>query len=329
MSRYYDIQIFKTASDTTPYLEYTSYPKTGSFAQNDPGALNVLMDMYVYTADAPISQASIQIWGVPLSTLMQANNLTGYVVRVYAGFQAGLPLNNPKQAGLILNGTIFQAYGNWMGTDMTLDLVVVTSGALASDQSNIVFNWPAGTSFSSAVKSTLQVAFPASKVTVNVSSKIVTAYNRIGVYSSVAPFARTLKAITTQIVGGNYAGVNIVVLPNLILVYDAQSTSSTVTTLTYQDLIGQPTWIDSNTIQIVCPMRADLTVGDVIKMPTGLLGVPGAVVTTSASNPQARQTSVFQGNFQINQVHHMGNFRQPTGDAWVTIFNAIPWKISS
>lgn len=70
-------------------------------------------------------------------------------------------------------------------------------------------------------------------------------------------------------------------------------------------------------------MRADLSVNDYVQMPKNLLQTPGAVVTTSASQPQARQSSAFNGTFMINSVHHMGNFRQPSGDAWVTVFQAV------
>ena len=81
-------------------------------------------------------------------------------------------------------------------------------------------------------------------------------------------------------------------------------------------MIGQVTWIDYQTVQLNCVMRADLHVGDYIKMP------PGQVTTTAQSYSQFRQGSVFQGTFQISRIRHVGNFRQPMGEAWITTIDA-------
>jgi hypothetical protein len=37
----------------------------------------------------------------------------------------------------------------------------------------------------------------------------------------------------------------------------------------FTDLIGQPTWIEPNTMQVKTVMRADLQVGSIITMPQG------------------------------------------------------------
>lgn len=405
MSRYYDIQIFYPNS-TKLFRQYTSYPKVGSSNQNDPGALNVLLDAYVYTADAAEQQAVVKIWGVAIQDIMQANNYTGCSVKIYAGFQKGFPLNNPSQAGLILSGSIFQSFANWQGTEMTLDFVITITGALAAQKSNVSFNWVAGQPLSTAIAAMLTSAFPGVAQTINISPKLVLAYDVPGVYPSLTAFGQMLKPLTQSILGGSYPGVTITTTATGIVVQDGGAVPSTqpaiptftfkgvsypvvngtitvpadvgqdpdlhfssspgvdagitklpngdfqvsgvtpnntppppttVTTppkapavqIAFQDLIGQPTWIANGIIQFVCPMRADLSVGALITMPKGILGnpanpagAPGAVVTTSASQPQARQASLFSGNFLISLVHYMGEFRNPDGQAWVTVFNA-------
>jgi hypothetical protein len=46
--------------------------------------------------------------------------------------------------------------------------------------------------------------------------------------------------------------------------------------------------------------------------------------------PQQQTLQVsFQGKFQIATVRHVGNFRQPTGDAWVTVFEAAPLQLQA
>jgi hypothetical protein len=39
---------------------------------------------------------------------------------------------------------------------------------------------------------------------------------------------------------------------------------------------------------------------------------------------QFRNSSVFQGNFQVTQVRHVGNYRQPDASAWATTIDAAP-----
>lgn len=322
--RYYRIDIFQpgAAAGSAPFRSYTSYPKVGNSYQNDPGALNVLIDAYVQPFAVPSQQASVQIWGVPIADISQASNFTGCTINVYAGFQAGLPLNNPAQAGLILSGTIWQPFGNWQGTDMTLDFVVVTNGSLTAQNSNVVLAWLTGQPLATSLANMLSVAFPNVKQSINISPKLVINHTEVGAYPSLISFAQQIKAITQEIVGGNYPGVDIVLTPTGFRIFDASSPTTPVQIL-FQELIGQATWILPNTIQFSCPMRADLSVGDYIQMPKNLLGVPGAVVTTSASQPQARQQSIFNGSFMLNSVHHMGEFRQANGQSWVTVFEAV------
>jgi len=330
--RYYDIKIWSPGaniSTATPLREYTSYPKVGTSNQNDPGALNVVLDIYSQTSAAQVQQGIVQIWGVALSDLLQANNFTNCQIQVYAGFQKGLPLNNQNQAGLVLGGVIFQAFGNWQGTDMTLDFVVVTNGSLASQNSNLVLNWLAGTQLAVPIKNAMQIAFPGRSVYVDISPNLVVNYDVVGVYSSLPAMAQAIKDFTASIIGGSYTGVEILTLPSGdISIFDSTKTSTAIS-IAFQDLIGQPTWIDVLKMQFVCPMRADLAIGDKVTMPQGLLGgsngygAPGAVTTTAASLPLARQQSAFKGNFVLtDSIHHMGNYRQPDGQSWVTVFTA-------
>jgi len=328
--RYYDIKIYPkgSTSSATPIREYTSYPMGPFGNQNDPGALNVVIDAYVYSFAAPQQQAIVQIWGVPITELAQANNYTNCTIQVFAGFKAGLPLNNPAQSGPILYGIIRQSFGNWTGTEMTLDFVVTVAGALSGQDTNVSFSWLAGTSLSSALTTTFNTAFPGVKSTININPKLILGHDEHGVYQALPAFAQTLKRLTAAVIGGNYNGVDITWTPQGINVFDGTNSTVTPIQIAFQDLIGQPVWIGPNTIQFVCPMRADISVGTLVQMPQNAPGSTansmgvGFVTTTSASEPQARQQSIFNGMFTIVLVHHMGIFRQPDGNAWVTVFNA-------
>jgi hypothetical protein len=44
---------------------------------------------------------------------------------------------------------------------------------------------------------------------------------------------------------------------------------------------------------------------------------------TAASYPAFKQTSLMQNKFLITQLRQAGNYRQPDGNSWCTIFNAV------
>jgi hypothetical protein len=71
-------------------------------------------------------------------------------------------------------------------------------------------------------------------------------------------------------------------------------------------------------------MRGDISIGDYIKLPATLAS-PFVLTSHGAafSNAPARDRSVFQGVFLVQEVHHFGSFRQPSADAWNTTISAI------
>lgn len=291
---------------------YTSFVNN----QSIPGALNVEFDIPVATFAAPAGNAFVRVWGISVQEIGQASDLNGMDIKVYAGMKKGLPLANPSQSGLILQGQIFQALGNWIGTDMTLDLVVTAPTGSPANPKNITFNWKKGTTLASAIESTLATAFPDFKRTIQISDDLVLSADEPFYYQSMAQFAQYVKAVSQNIKGGDYSGVDIRLTQNSFYVYDG-STQTTPVQIAFQDMIGQPTWIAPTKIQIKCVMRADLGVGDYIKLPQ-------AQVTSSPQtiSPRVNQKSTFQGTFLISQLYHFGNFRQADPASWVTVIDA-------
>ena len=95
-------------------------------ATGDPNALNVELDLAVTFHNAPENGNScfVRVWGIPLQTILTANQFNNMPILVYAGMQQGLPLANPSQQGLLIQGTVFPCLGNWRLTDMTLDFYI-------------------------------------------------------------------------------------------------------------------------------------------------------------------------------------------------------------
>ncbi len=284
--------------------------------------------------DAATSQGfgNLRVWGISVAEIAQANNLNGKNIKVYGGMQKGLPLANPAQAGLLVSGTIFLAFGNWIETAMTLDIVIMPGPAGTSSSAggigtlkmpkNIVLNWKAGTPLGQALKNALSTAYPGANVSVDVSANIVSPGDQVGFYPTLEQLAQYVRQASKDIIKtANYAGVSIVALPNGgFSAFDGSAApSGQAKAIAFQDLIGQPTWLEGGTISIKTVMRADLSVGQQITLPPTL-----TINTQAAASSLVNQKAAFQGGFSIISLRHVGDFRKPMADAWVTVIEGAP-----
>lgn len=305
-----------------------------------PGALNVELDLATVPFSVPVGGAFVRVWGISLPEIAQASNLNNKLISVYGGMQKGLPLATASvnQSGLLTQGYIQQAFGNWVGTDMTLDLLIAanigqvlplttatlgpntTAPASYDGAKNIVLSWKKGTLLADALRQSLTTAFPAPDYlppVINIDPNLVAAEDVTGMYSSLVQLAQYVKQASQAIIRGTYTGVEILLKQNQFVVFDG-TTRGTPTQIKFQDLIGQPTWIESPLIQFKTVMRADIQVNDYVELP------PGLVTTTSQSFSQFKSRSAFLGIFRVQRVRHNGNYRQPNAESWNTTFDAYP-----
>lgn len=327
--RFYELSI-TGASGASSSFKLSSLSENGNF---NPAALNIEFDAMVYGNAVPQNLPTVRIWGVPLRAsaglpgIDQASDLNKAKILLKAGMSKGLPLAKPEQAGPILNGTIFQAFGNWINTDMTIDMVVAADGtgveATSLDttpQFLIVFKWEKGQQLSAALKLALSNAYPKYTIQTRISDKLVAAQTFPGgFYFDVETFASVVKDQSLSVIKtAGYNGVDITFSPgNVIVITDGTVTPQGVKQLAFEDLIGQPTWIGFNQVQFNCPIRADIVCGDTIKFPA-----LRATASAAELGGQTQDKSGFQGTFNVNLVRHVGNFRQPAAQSWITTFNA-------
>lgn len=311
--RYYRIELADPISGVVKKV-FTTFVN----GRTDLGALLVELDIPVTSFAVPFGNAFVRVWGVALTDINQSANFNGYAMKVFGGMQKGLPLANPAQSGLLASGNILQAFGNWVGTDQSLDLIMTSSTGSPESQKNLVLNWRKGTTLASAIANTLKTAFPDYAQTININPKLVLNYDAPGYFGSLTQFSQFVKSASQSILGESYPGVSITFKDKAIVVYDGSSPTAPKP-IAFVDLIGQPTWINPGQIQVKTPMRADLNVSDYVKLPPGTL-----VTTTAASLSQYRQSSQFQGTYQIDSVRHVGNSRQPGAASWVSNFDMHP-----
>ena len=297
---------------------------------DDPGALNVEFDFFEVLYGVPRSDAggaTLTIHGVAFEDLQQAPNFFGQQLSMKAGMSPGLPLTsppayNPTQSGPILNGQVLQSFGNWVGTEMTIDFVVYPSVFTQANPGNFTFNWQKGMSLQDALTQTLADAYAQVSPTPAPVFQLAGQYapqpnGHLTRYSTLRNLGAAVNSMT-KAASPDGLGVRIGFLnpANVIFVYDGPGEKAPIQ-IQFTDLVGQPTWVDQLVMQFTTVLRADISVGDVIKMPPGLPYAPGAVTTagsafgSSASSPlQLKYKSAFQGPFQIKGVRQLGKLQR-------------------
>jgi hypothetical protein len=318
---------------------FTSHPN-GTLDRN---ALNIEFQCLVYPFHTPQGGTQITVSGVGLGMIAQATNLNpdpdtgqlGANIKLSGGLYPGLPLAtaayNAGQSGLLIEATVLQAYGYWQGTDQTLEIICLPVGT-TPDQ-GFCFFWPAGTSLQSALTTLLKQAMPGYTPQFSISPNLMLQHDEAGTYDNLQQFASFLQEMTqadgSKVYGSRYSGVQLSVVGQKIRVFD-NTVSGTAKQLAITDIIGQPTWVEPNTISFKTTLRADLSVGDSIQFPTttsgGTLTSPYVLTTPAAARPgvSARSKTIFQGTFTITEVHHFANSRMEDADSWATAFTAVP-----
>lgn len=314
--RYYTIVIREPGStgDTAGVIRrFTSW----NGRRTDPGALDIEMDVPVTFFATPYGAPFVRVWGVDLKTLSGAQNFNLKAIEVYGGMQKGLPLAISGQRGLLCAGTIQQAFGNWVGTQMTLDLVFTAGDKPADQVINLTIDWKSGTKLADAIRSTLSTAFPGYGAEINIDDRLVLPSDQPGFYGTMLQFATYVREVSLGIVRDpNYSGVNILLQEKTFVVQDGTRRTQPKEIL-FTDLIGQITWLTSRSVSIMTVMRADLQSGAFVKLP------PGFAITTPQSMSQARPEEPFAGVFQVTAGRHVGRFRQADATSWVSVFEAL------
>lgn len=338
--RYYDIQI--TSPEGQPIKAWTTF-FDGTQIQN-PNAQDVEFDLMSYDFANPMGDSSLTVWGVSLQDIgenfrfgptaagefgigSQATN--GFNIVIKGGMGGGLPLENPAQAGPIFAGNIWQAWGNWVGTDMNIGFICKGAPFTLIQPGNFSFYLPTGGSLASAIQTTLQTATasmqPQPQIVISIND---TAYNfpdaEVGVFSTMQGFAQRIQRITSPL---NPPGVSIVASGGRILVSDGSYQPKRVQ-INFTDLVGQPTWTGQYQVQIVVVMRGDISVNDQVVMPSGYMAAPGLNVSLPTSYASYRNSPQFNGPYWVKAVRHVGRFRDPDGTAWITILQCVPVNVN-
>jgi hypothetical protein len=328
--RFYRITI--TNPDGTPAkingvpLVFSSHNDAG---KQIPGALQVEFDLPVVAADVPAGNGFVKIWGVPLEMVNQAASLNLKNIKIEAGMMGGLPLAReqadafPIRRGVIFQGSVFQSFGNWQGTEQSLDLIVTVQLSPSSSQDTqttrpMIFQCAAGQSFQDALDQSLNAAAITHNITVDPG--LVPANPIIFQHDNMQDFATDLLRHSKRInKSPGYLGVKMVKTQAGYNCSDNSTPDQSGIAVNFKDLIGQPTWLDLLQMQMRVVMRSDIAVGTTIAMPKQYIDLNNAKRVFGA----AKEGILFTGTGWVNQVRHIANFRHPDANSWVTILDVI------
>lgn len=332
--RYYRIDIAGPGGTGTILpSSLNGYPITSLLPSGyaNPAALNVELDIPVAAFHTPDGNAFIRIWGLGLQDIGSAFDLNptptsgGAIVSVYGGMSAGFPLANPSQARLLVKGQVIQAFGNWIGTAQTVDLILSAPGVGSGvTPVNYSLNWKAGTTMASALSATFSAALPDAKQDIRISGRLTLSYDQPAFYGSLTQLSDLLNGLSKSIITDqNYLGVVVTYDGSTVTAFDGTVTGQApATQIAFQDLIGQPTWINSQVIQVKCVMRGDVSINDRVVLPPSLVtSTASAFQGLTGNNPANNLT--FSGPYLVTNVHHYGNFRQPDAASWATVLEMI------
>jgi hypothetical protein len=291
---------------------------------NDPGALDVEFDVNMTQGQTGANWVKIR--GIDPKLISQAQNYNNKRLQMWVGYSSGLPLANEQvpHQGLVLDGQIWPCFGNWIFNELSLEFFVVpgdTKGLGGPvNPKNIVHNMPANQPLSTALKNTLSVAFPKANIIMNISDKLKLPYPDYGIYQSIEQLGDYIKGLSHSILGTppDYKGVTITANGNNIHVNDGTKSPGAIK-INYDDLVGQPTWIGPKTLQVTTLMRGDINIPN-----NTTITLPETQVTQTAASAvlQKGNTLNFSGDWTVTSVRHVGKYRSPQYDNWVTIIEA-------
>ena len=313
--RYYTIVITPNLAlgQTFKPVTYTSI----GFLGDNYSCLQVDLDIYQAASHTPAPLGSITIYGVSFDDINQTNYLPGALIQVFVGMTAGLPFANPDQIGLIVQGTILQAFGNWQGNNVSLSLIITGGAVDPAENINLPLIWRKGDTLTKAVTEALQTGYIGATVTGSFSQDLVAVQDETAIYSNLKTLSVWVNSASKAINSSpTYSGASIVNTSSGFVLYDNLSPQSDNTLINYTDIIGSVTWLNVATISVKVVMRADLEVGKYISLPAL------APVINTASFSQYRNKLAFNGVFLVTRLRHQGSSRQASADSWVTVIEA-------
>ena len=331
--RYYNITISPPTANPNQFQPFSFSSQSNGV--DNYSSLQLDLDIYQNAFHQYSSNGYIRLMGVDLKQLNNSANINPQVtedgskinlckIKVEIGMSKGLPYANPQQRGVIAQGGILQAFGNWQGTSVSLDIVLAPIAVDQNALNNITFSIEKGQELTDAVKLALQNSY---KNPDGTPANVIGSFKQGLKYTEQAyaqhfnlfTLSSAVNRISRQIdPSPSYTGAIITATNTGFYLTDSGITPTATKVIKFTDVIGNLTWLGINTISAKVVMRGDLNVGDYISFEQGL---PISNIINNQS--QYRNKISFNGTFFVTKLHHVGSSRNFDGNSWVTVIEAI------
>ena len=316
--RFYNLTISDEASGAVIQTWSSTLDGTPT-GRNNGAALRIEFDIPLAGYSVPMDGSFIRVWGISFDTIGQAHNFNDQFVSLSLGMTNGLPLANANQVNQVFSGKIFQAFGNFQGTNLSLDLIIIPATGSPQYPVNLAFNASKNQSLGNAAAISIRNAYSNYfKVVDNSSQDIIWTEGTWGTFSDLHAMAQKLNAMSKVVnTDPNYAGIDIYVNQKTITIDDGTAPAPEPTQINFNDMMSQPTWLNLITIQLELVARGDLSNLQYVKLP------PFVGQNNNQSQSRWRDNSTFTGIGKIIRTRHIGDLRQPTGTAWRTVIDVL------
>ncbi|HEO9044236.1 TPA: hypothetical protein QIF36_002403 [Enterobacter kobei] len=337
MSRRYEITIEDKNGQPVGDAKGNQIGPWHSHRQERPlaGALDIEFDIQTLGAGTIAAQSStLVIRGLPMSVMKQSVNLSECICTLNAGFGSiGLPLGRAQSVhyGMILEGQIYTPYANWQGVNQSLNLGIINYAPVLNVTGALRMDGKRGENIGTMILRNMKAAYPGKRVVMSIADNLILPEDTPSAeYLNMGGYSLDIGSLSRGIMNDpEYVGIQIYMQKDFIVVSDLlYPLSGIIHNVALEELIGQPTWEGFNSISVKVPLRSDINVGEGLriasytdcKIYTPYGGIGTLLTTNGGVAIVARmQDTTFSGTFIVSGIRHVGAFRNPSADSWVSI----------
>lgn len=132
--RYYSIVIDNPPAAFPPRYDNGAQWGTVKNGIHDPNAQQIEFQIVLLDATTPTENSTLTIYGVSWDQIVASNQLVGHSLTFNGGMSPGLPLATfqNRNLGLIIQAKILKCWGNWIGNETSIGMMLAPTGLFQS-----------------------------------------------------------------------------------------------------------------------------------------------------------------------------------------------------
>ena len=271
----------------------------------------------ILTRNNPNTQ--IELYNVSSSLFSSNANLVGKQISIFAGLEGYLPTINNKQRGLIFTGYISGQYSSWSG-NTTIVTLICNPFEISLKENVFLIEIKKGEAVANSLKKILDSNNIPSVLSIKSLQKIAKSNNKFiskNLYEMLKYFEKEHGIYSYT--GTEGLIISLLEEKNIIPPIEIKDI----------DMVGQPEANGLGQIIFTLQLRADLNIGNTISsnaLSWLNIGGAGGGLNVGYFNGKEGKDNLFRfftGYFVITQIRHVGDSRNSSSNAWITIIECV------